>query len=60
MEVEQLPPLEHQRVVNFTRELAHALRRISELSDQGQLSDSNNQSMEKEKSNERKKTNDKR
>ena len=36
MEVEQLPPLEHQRVVNFTRELAHALRRISELSERGQ------------------------
>ena len=36
MEVEQLPPLEHQRVVNFTRELARALRRISELSERGQ------------------------
>ena len=36
MEVEQLPPLEHQRVVNFTRELAHALRRISELSEREQ------------------------
>ena len=36
MEVEQLPPLEHQRVVNFTRELAHALRRISESSERGQ------------------------
>ena len=37
MEVEQLPPLEHQRVVNFTRELTHALCRISELSERGQL-----------------------
>ena len=36
MEVEQLPPLEHQRIASFTRELAHALRRISELSERGQ------------------------
>lgn len=60
MEIEQLPPLEHQRVVNFTRELARALRRIADSSDRGQSRDSKNQNTEKEKSNEREKTNIKR